>query len=216
MRVKIVMLAALLSVGAFARTEVTSDAMLLYIRPELSSFWRTVVTNVVLLPIDLPNDSTSASLTVEGVGYSRAYNDIPSGMFELQLPAADSSDKENVYDLTLSFGNDVIRKAKIGVIEGKCARVDEFSTRCRLSESGLTWRKAMSRSVIPIPYGMTSISVARTGDDSEVVLLDGAQGWYALGPMKLGSAYNLVMSDDEVSISTEVLACNPGIVVVVR
>jgi hypothetical protein len=63
---------------------------------------------------------------------------------------------------------------------------------------------------------MTSISVARTGDDSEVVLLDGAQGWYALGPMKLGSAYNLVMSDDEVSISTEVLACNPGIVVVVR
>lgn len=217
MKIVTVLSAAFISVGAFADTGMTSGTMFLHVRPELSSFWRTADSNRIFLPVDLPAEATSASLHVVGVGYDKTYEDIPDGMFELELPAATSPDKENVYDLTLSFENDdTVRTAKIGVIENLQPVAGEVSARCRLSETGLTWRKTTSRTVVPVPYGMTSITVTKAGGEPSLVPLDGAQGWYALGSVVSGSAYSLELGAAEGFLSADVLVCNPGIVMVIR
>ena len=200
----------------FSASEMTSERMFVHVRPELSSFWRTATNNVVELPIDMPATARSATLRVEGVGYEQIYSDLTGDICRLELPAATSPDKENVYKLTLKFDDGTERTAVVGVIEGMRTAAEGCSTRCRLSDSGLTWRKTSSRAVIPVPYGMTSLNVAKSGEVCAEMALDGAQGWCALRSVDVGSQYNLELASLDARVAANVLVCNPGTIVVVR
>jgi hypothetical protein len=90
------------------------------------------------------------------------------------------------------------------------------STLCRLSDSGLTWRKTSSRAVIPVPYGMTSFAVTKFGETVQKAVLDGVQGWCVLGPVNTGADYDLELLSADAGMSANVLACNSGTVVVLR
>lgn len=113
----------------FSASEMTSERMFVYVRPELSSFWRIATNNVIELPVDMPLNAKSATLSVEGAGYERTYSNLPEGVYRLELPAAASPEKENVYKLKLKFDDGTERTAVVGVIEGMRTAAEGCSTR---------------------------------------------------------------------------------------
>lgn len=158
----------------------TSDPVLVYVRPEMSSFWHTATNRTMILPVDFPADASSATLTISGAfGYSQTIADIDSSFVTVTLPEAtmdgDSPATEDVYDFTLEFNNGTVRTAKLGLIAG--LGDGEGLTRCLAPASGSAWEKVKGQVAIPIPYGMTSFEINGTSTDNG---LDGAQGWYVL------------------------------------
>ena len=122
---------------AVSATELTSEPTLVFTRPETSSFWNTATNNVMTVPIDFPAGATRATLTVSGVGYSSTYGNIEKGTdsFTFELPRANSSQTENVYDLLLTFNDGTERRAKLGLIEGLSPDA-EGTTRCLAPADG--------------------------------------------------------------------------------
>lgn len=201
-----------LAVGA---TELESEPTFVFLRPETSSFWHTATNNVMTVPVDFPPGATSARLYVSGVQYTRTYDDITADVnaFTFELPAADSSEKENVYDLALRFDDDAntVRTAKLGLIKGLSPDA-EGTTRCLAPASGNLWGKASKKAVLPIPYGTTSLSV--NGVETPTGL-DGAQGWYALR-IKPGELYSLSLIANEVTYAASILGGGAGMMIIMR
>ncbi|MBR4614177.1 MAG: hypothetical protein IKO55_01105 [Kiritimatiellae bacterium] len=212
--------AAVVSVAVSA-AELTSEPTLVFMRPETSSFWNTATNNTMTVPVDFPPGATTATLTVSGVGYSATYADIEKGTdsfgtdsFTFALPSADSPQTENVYDLTLTFNDGTVRRAKLGLIEGLSPNA-EGTTRCLAPENGRVWSKVKGgRAVLPIPHGTTSFSVTVNGETrTEDTGLNGAQGWYALG-LHGDEAASLSMIANGLSYSVSLLGLRDGFVVV--
>ena len=188
---------------AVSATELTSGPTLVFTRPETSSFWNTATNNVMTVPIDFPAGATRATLTVKGVGYSAVYADMPRGTdsYTFALPAADSPQTENVYDLSLSFDDGTVRTAKLGLIEGLSPNA-EGTTRCLAPANGRVWESVKGgRAVLPVPYGAEQISLTVNGETrTEPTGLNGAQGWFALG-VRPGDDVSLSMIADGLSYS---------------
>lgn len=191
-----------LAFAAFAASTVQalmSQSAFVYLQPETTSFWRTATNSVLALDIDYPEGAGSASLSVSGAGYSASYDNITTNVFELHLPEASSPETENVYDLTLTFDDGTVQRARLGLIQG-LAENGTGSTRCIAPFEGRAWNKMRTRAVMPIPYGTTAFTVSVNGvqvaADSG---LDGAQGWYVLDGIKRKDsvALSLVADGDE-------------------
>ena len=78
--------AAAVPFATFGATEIETDPCCVFLRPEVSSFWRTATNNVVTLPVRFPEGANSATLTVTGASYSCTYENVPAGDFNLTLP----------------------------------------------------------------------------------------------------------------------------------
>ena len=207
--------AAVVSVAVSA-SELTSEPTLVFMRPETSSFWNTATNNQMTVPVDFPSGATTATLTVNGLGYSATYADIQKGTdsYTFALPAADSPQTENVYDLALTFNDGTVRRAKLGLIEGLSPNA-EGTTRCLAPANGHVWSKVKGgRAVLPIPHGTTSFSVTVNGETrTEETGLNGAQGWYALG-LHGDEDASLSMIANGLSYSVSLLGLRGGYVVV--
>ena len=212
--------AAVVSVTVPA-AELTSEPTLVFMRPETSSFWNTATNNTMTVPVDFPSGATTATLTVSGFGYAATYADIQKGTdsfgtdsFTFALPAADSPQTENVYDLTLTFNDGTVRRAKLGLIEGLSPNA-EGTTRCLAPANGHVWSRVKGgRAVLPIPHGTTSFSVTVNGETrTEDTGLNGAQGWYALG-LHSGDVASLSMIANGLPYSASLLGVRDGFVVV--
>ena len=182
---------AALALSAFAEPTM-SNGTFVNLRPETTSFWHTATNDVMSLPVTYPSGASSATLTVQGVGYSRTYSGITGDSFELHLPKPISYATEDVFDLTLTFSDGTVRTAKLGLVTSFSAD-GTGTTRCIAPVESRKWRTMRKTAVFPIPYGTTAFSVSVNG--SPTVLdsgLGGAQGWYALGG---------IMRGDEVSVS---------------
>ena len=68
---------------------------------------------------------------------------------------------------------------------------NEGTARCVVSSSSPAWSKVHNRAVIPIPHGTTSLSV---GGNTVETGLDGAQGWYAYGPLAARASQEIRLS----------------------
>ena len=205
--------ASVLTVTAPAQ-KLMSESTFIFLKPETSSFWNTATNNVMSLPIDYPAGASSATLTVEGDGYSQTYTDLRDTSFELQLPRPDLPELENVYNLTLTFDNGVVRRAKLGLIQG-LAPQGAGSTRCLAPANGTVWNKVRRRAVLPIPYGTTAFSVTVNGQQwINETELDGAQGWYALGGINRGDNVSLSFTTNSVNCLANLLGKGNGYFVV--
>ena len=190
--------AAAVPFATFGATEIETDPCCVFLRPEVSSFWRTATNNVVTLPVRFPEGATSATLTVTGASYSCTYENVPAGDFNLALPEPLTLEQENVFDLALSFDNGTVRTAKLGLVTGRIS-ADEGSTRCIASKTSARWGRMRTRAVMPIPYGVTAFSVSVNGTEvSSDTGLDGARGWYVLDNVSLGDAVSLSLEADGV------------------
>lgn len=171
--------------AACAASEASSASTFVYVDTAESPFWRTATNNVVELSIDCPSGVSSAALSVTGsFGYSMSDDDVAAGLYTLSLPAATSPETEDVYDLVLTLGDSTVRTARFGVVAGVSNR-PEGSARCIPSSSSPAWAKVHERAVTPIPYGAVSLSIGGEPVDTG---LDGAAGWYPLGPIAIGSS----------------------------
>ena len=204
--------AAVLTVSAPA-AKLSSEPTFVFLRPETSSFWNTATSSTMTLPIDYPSGATKATLTVNGVGYNRVYPDLTADSIEIDLPVPDSPKTENVYELTLAFDNGApSRTAKLGLIQGLDSGA-KGSTRCIAPAEGKVWRTATDRAVLPIPYGTTSFTVNGVEHDTG---LDGAQGWYALSPIKPGAVISLSCLADGVSYAASILGGGNGFMLIYK
>ena len=195
---------------------VTSEPSFVFLRPETSSFWRTAFDSEITVPVDFPEGADKATLLVKGLGYEREYADITiadlgENGFTFTLPQAVSPETENVYELTLDFGNGVKRTAKIGLVQGVWDGA-EGSTRCLAPSTSRAWAKVNGRAVMPVPYGTESFTV----NGGEVTGLDGAQGWYAIGGLGGGASAALALSADGTVYTASLIGGPCGIKVIVR
>lgn len=160
-----------------------SDGTLVYLKPEMSSFWHTATNRTIDLPVDFPASASKATLTVTGAfGYSETVSDITTPSVTVTLPAAayslDAPATEDVFDFSLSFDDGTVRTARLGLISGLGAE-GEGTTRCLAPATDRRWAKVNGSVAIPIPYGMTTFEI---GGVSTNTGLNGAQGWF---PLKL-------------------------------
>ena len=136
--------ASLLSV-ATPGEEITSEPTFVFLRPETSSFWNTATNSTMTLPIDYPTGATRATLTVNGDKYAKSYANITNDSFDLELPPPTSFEKENVYDLVLTFDDGTVRTAKLGLVQS-FAPDSEGITRCLAPAEGSVWNTRRSGS----------------------------------------------------------------------
>ena len=196
---------------AVSASEWRSNRAFVFLRPETSSFWHTATNSTMTVPVDFPEGSSSARLTVRGVGYLREYEGVTVPMFTFELPKPDKPEKENVYDLTLTFDDGTERTAKIGLIQGLKSGPNG-STRCLAPAEGNAWCRARKRAVLPIPYGTRAICVNGVETDTG---LGGAQGWYAL-PVVGGERVSLSLLADGLIGDAMLDGVNQGIVMVFK
>ncbi|MBQ6914744.1 MAG: hypothetical protein IJQ65_03415 [Kiritimatiellae bacterium] len=162
-----------LSAAAYAAE---SAASFVFVNPDTSSFWRTARSQSVTVPVDFPEEATTATLSVAGVGYSASYEIAAPGPYTFQLPEAATLAEENTYSLVLSFDRGESKTARLSVINGLEAGA-AGSTRC-VSQSNRSWGKSKSQQMtLPVPFGTTSLVV---NGDSVDTGLDGAQGFFTL------------------------------------
>ena len=208
---------ALAVVAASASAGDTSESATIFIRDEIFSFWRTATNSTVTLPIDFPEGTSSATLTVSGAGYHQVYSNLAAGSFDLVLPEATSPDTENVYDLALAFNDGTVRTAKLGLIKGLADNA-EGTTRCIVPSSARAWPKAKRRAVLPIPYGTTSFAVSLDGGEAVVTDtgLGGAQGWYVLSPISGDRQFSLSLASPFGDFAATLLGINEGTVFTVH
>ena len=203
--------ASVLSVAVGAM-ELTSEPTFVFLRPETSSFWHTATNGVMTVPIDYPAGAKKATLDVTGVGYSRSYVNLTGESFSFSLPAADSPQSENVYDLKLTFDDGTERRAKLGLIQGLSPDA-EGTTRCLAPANGKVWADINKKAVLPIPYGMTSFKV--NGEETDTGL-DGSQGWYAIGKIRNGETVSLSMVADGVEHMASLLGSGMGMMLIFK
>jgi hypothetical protein len=207
--------ASLLAVASTG-TEKESEETFVFLRPETSSFWNTATNSTMSLPIDYPNGATKAKLEVTGVGYSKVYENITSDSFDIELPVPDSSQTENVYDLTLMFNDGTVRTAKLGLIQG-LSPDSEGSTRCLAPSEGAVWNAVKKRAVLPIPYGTTSFTMSVNGGEVTNVDtgLNGAQGWYAI-KSATGDSVSFSLVANGMNYAATLLGQGDGFFVIVK
>ena len=133
---KYIMLGAcvVLSAAAYAAE---SAASFVFVNPDTSSFWRTARSQSVTVPVDFPEEATTATLSVAGVGYSASYEIAAPGPYTFQLPEAATLAEENTYSLVLAFDRGEGKTARLSVITGLEVGA-AGSTRC-VSQSSRSW-----------------------------------------------------------------------------
>jgi len=191
-----------------------SEPAFVYLSPKVSSFWHTATNNVLTLPIRYPFGAHSATLSVNGVRYSRTVENLTAKSFDLALPAPTSPDAENVYDLVLTFDNGVVRTAKLGLVQSFAPGTDG-KTRCLAPKDDADWNKAMAlgRAVLPIPQDTTSLTVNGVAVDTG---LDGDRGWYALGGLRSGVTAELEIVRNGQSFAATVFGSSPGFLLLLK
>lgn len=209
--------AAMVSVAVPAET-IESEPTFVFLRPETSSFWNTATNSTMTVPIDYPAGATKATLRVNGIGYSSSYANITGPEYTFDLPAAISPETENVYDLTLSFYNEIDdpiaepRTAKLGLVQGLSPDA-EGTTRCLAPTGSKVWKKVKGQAVLPVPYGMRTLKV--NGIDTDTGL-DGAQGWYALGKIDPNETVTLSGVAGGVEYAVSLLGGGAGLMMIVK
>ena len=184
--------AALLSAGVLAADSASS---FVFVNHDTSSLWRTARSKSVTVPVDFPDGATSATLAVEGVGYSANYEIAAPGPYAFQLPEATSPGAENTYTLTLTFDRGPGKTARLSLIAG-LEDGAAGSTRC-LSQDNRGWpRVSGNRFTVPVPYGATSLEVDGVPVDTG---LDGARGFFTVGAVP--TDLELVVGDTTNSVS---------------
>lgn len=218
MKMKAILLAALaFQIAVSSGGEKQGPEIVVYLRPEMSQFWSTATNSTVALPIDFPDGVESATLEVSGSEYFRSYQITSPEDCILQLPEPDSLRTENVYDLKLTCSDGTVRTARLGCVmsysSGACAKAA-----CILSSESSKWNKIKHRSVIQIPYGMTSFAYQVNGGD--VVEVDTGSGkaasWHALGPVKSGDQISLESTMDDAVYDAFLLGKGEGLLLHLR
>ena len=175
-------------------------------------FWRTAFSSTETLALDFPDGANSASLTVTAAnGYSATYSNLTGNGVTVNLPNPVSPETERVYTLTLTYSDGTVRTATLARVLGAAQGDTADNARCIPDESNRRWSRFHRFAVLPVPYGATSLSI----DGATVATgLDGAAGWYGLGPVAAGETKTLQLVEPAGTSSATLLGTRgDGIVI---
>lgn len=186
-----------LLLGCLLFATVAACAGDVFMLPPSNILWRTAPSSEFEVPVLLPPGASSAALLVTGHNYRREYTGIGDGEFRISLPAADSDDAENVYDLTLTFDDkaETTLHAKLAVVKG-ASSTETAEAYVRRADSS-KWSRIPSRAVLPIPSGTDAISV---NGQPEPLNPAETPGWYNFTAVP-GLAYDLMLTDGGSSVA---------------
>jgi hypothetical protein len=187
-------LAAFAGMVEAASVAESASPAFVFLQPEKTALWHTGTGKSFSIPIPYPPGVEKvASLSVTGYRYSANYSDITENSIVLTLPEVSDSrpEKENVYDLALTFADGSVKKARLGSVYGFDGS-NVGSTRCLMSEEESAWKFVKRSAVLPIPCGTETVLVNGQEVDTQ---LDGGAGWFLLAPISGGSTYNLRIDD---------------------
>ena len=200
--VAVLVVAAVVSVATYAAE--TN----LFMRSKLNILWRTSPGTTFDVPVVLPPDASSATLTVTGRGYSRTYSNLFGGWQEVTLPAATSDETENVFDLTLAFDDPAatVQTVKLGHVAS--AASDGDATAGVRVAGNRNWRRVDECAVVRIPENAGTFTI--NGETADTGLGDAA-GWYLLRVLS-GQRYSLALGSD----IAEVFGAPAGFLIIFR
>lgn len=164
----------------------------LFMRSKSNILWRTSPGTTFDVPVVLPPDASSATLTVTGRGYSRTYSNLSGGWQEVTLPAATSDETEDVFDLTLAFDDPAatVQTVKLGHV-ASAASDGDAEARVRVAGSR-KWGVVKDRAVIRMPANAGTLSIDGDPVDDG---LDDAAGWFRFDAVG-GRSYEVGLGAD--------------------
>lgn len=164
----------------------------LFMRSKSNILWRTSPGTTFDVPVVLPPDASSATLTVTGRGYSRTYSNLSGGWQEVTLPAATSDETEDVFDLTLAFDDPAatVQTVKLGHV-ASAASDGDAEARVRVAGSR-KWGVVKDRAVIRMPANAGTLSI--DGDPVDDGLA-AAAGWFRFDAVG-GRSYEVGLGAD--------------------
>lgn len=175
---------ALMPLISLSGTSAESDPMLLTLKPKESIYWLTVMESPYTVPLDYPNGVSSASVTVtDDFGYSRTYSNVSTSTCSVDLPQPADMQGERVYTVTVEYANGQTSSVRIGRICGSSDDDVSSGTRCLKTASTRKWNRIYSTAVLQVPFGASSVYVDGNAVDTG---LDGACGWFQVGPVGIG------------------------------
>lgn len=189
-----------------------SEETFVFMRPDESSFWRTMFGPSMTLPVAYPDGAKSAELAIVGAGYERRVQTEAEQVTLDDLPTPSAEREENVYRLTLTFDDGTVQTATVGRIVG-AVNGNAADSRCLLPGSGRRWGRVEGKAVLPVPFGGMSL---RIGDADVETGLHGAQGWYVLALKSDQTAVAQLRFDEEENYMATLFGGFMGFVIVAR
>lgn len=157
--------------------ESSSSPTAVWVKPEESLQWKTVMSASAALTLNWPSGATSAQLTIEADGAVIAQTNITDTAAREALvipaPLPATYEEERVLDLSITYrdsGDDTLKEetARLGWVTG----VNGNPTRIIPAASGRPWTSVEKYAVLPIPEETSAFTV-----DSEAQVYD-APGWW--------------------------------------
>lgn len=158
-----------------------SNEISLFVNTAKSRMWRTSEVSSPTIKWEAPSCAISSTLVISDANEEKSIDVSNLSEYKLNLETPSAANRENVYNLKLTFNcgeSNIVKQAQIGVI-------------CGMGEDGATvdvrninkkWNVIKdSRAVIPIPAGAEAMSIddIQVGND-----FDGNAGWYLWKPIK--------------------------------
>ena len=202
--------------SCLAGESVASDPQVIWLRPDDSLQWKTVMRSNPNVTLCWPAGAVTAELVVDsgkGSVVTQIVSDITADAVNLPVSIPASLQGESVLSLEVVYKDrsDGILKterAQVGLVSG----VAGCPTRCLTSAASRFWCRASGSSVvIPLSADVSELSV----DDVPVVSYD-APGWWLLSGLVPGKVTHLTMTDGAAESAADIVFKDFGLMLIVR
>ena len=219
MKAKSISLVMLLFAGAATCisgecVEASSAPTSVWVKPEESLQWKTVMSASAPVTLNWPNGAESARLavTADGVVVGSATVSDTTAADATVLPASLPSEygEERVVEITVEYlnGSDEVldfASARLGLVTGVAGN----GTRLIPAATGKTWTSVEKYAVLPIPEDTTAFTVDSVAQDYE------APGWWEWRRIRSGE-HALALTADGEEFLAVLRAGGAGFVLIVR
>ena len=191
--------------------ESSSSPTAVWVKPEESLQWKTVMSASAALTLNWPSGATSAQLTIEADGAVIAQTNITdTAAREALVIPAPLPEEERVLDLSITYrdsGDDTLKEetARVGWVTG----VDGHPTRLVTAADGKPWTSVEKYAVLPIPEGTTALTVDSAAQDCD------APGWWEWSRIKAGE-HSLALTASGEDFLASLMGKGGGFAIIVR
>lgn len=194
--------------------ESSSSPTALWVKPEESLQWKTVMSASAALTLNWPSGAASALLTIKTDGVVLVQTNITDTAAREALvipaPLPATYEEERVLDLSIAYrdsGDKTLKAetARLGWVTG----VNGNPTRIIPAASGRPWASVDRYAVLPIPEGTTAFTVDSAAQDYD------APGWWEWSGIRAGE-HSLALTAPDGEYAASLRAGGSGFIFFVR
>ena len=194
--------------------ESSSSPTAVWVKPEESLQWKTVMSASAALTLNWPSGAASALLTIEADGVVLVQTNITDTAAHEALvipsPLPATYEEERVLDLSITYrdsGDDTLKEetARVGWVTGVAGN----ATRLIPAAGGKPWASVEKYAVLPIPEGTTAFTVDSAAQDYD------APGWWEWSRIKAGE-HSLALTASGEDFLASLMGKGGGFAIIVR